>query len=51
MCIRDRNKVVVFDRGNHRIGDYVRVRVTGCTSATLLGEELPVGEPQPGAER
>ena len=45
------NKVVVFDRGNHRIGDYVRVRVTGCTSATLLGEELPTGEPQPGAER
>ena len=45
------NKVVVFDRGNHRIGDYVRVRVTDCTSATLLGEELPAGEPQPGAER
>lgn len=45
------NKVVVFDRGNHRIGDYVRVRVTGCTSATLLGEELPAGELQPGAER
>lgn len=45
------NKVVVFDRGNYRIGDYVRVRVTGCTSATLLGEELPAGEPQPGAER
>lgn len=45
------NKVVVFDRGNHRIGDYVRVRVTGCTAATLLGEELPAGEPQPGAER
>lgn len=45
------NKVVVFDRGNHRVGDYVRVRVTGCTSATLLGEELPAGEPQPGAER
>ena len=45
------NKVVVFDRGNHRIGDYVRVRVTGCTSATLLGEEHPAGEPQPGAER
>ena len=34
------NKVVVFDRGQHRIGDYVRVRVTGCTSATLLGEEI-----------
>ena len=43
------NKVVVFDRGNHRIGDYVRVRVTGCTSATLLGEELQAGAPPPGA--
>ena len=34
------NKVVVFDRGSHRVGDYVRVRVTGCTSATLFGEEI-----------
>lgn len=34
------NKVVVFDRGTHRVGDYVRVRVTGCTSATLFGEEI-----------
>ncbi|MDE6857417.1 MAG: tRNA (N6-isopentenyl adenosine(37)-C2)-methylthiotransferase MiaB [Alistipes sp.] len=34
------HKVVVFDRGTHRVGDYVRVRVTGCTSATLLGEEI-----------
>ena len=34
------NKVVVFDRGNHQAGDYVRVRVTACTSATLLGEEI-----------
>jgi len=34
------NKVVVFDRGERRIGDYVRVRVTGCTSATLFGEEV-----------
>ena len=34
------NKVVVFDRGTHRTGDYVRVRVTGCTSATLMGEEI-----------
>ena len=29
------NKVVVFDRGTHRVGDYVRVRITGCTPATL----------------
>jgi len=35
------NKVVVFDRGGHRVGDYVRVRITGCTPATLFGEELP----------
>ena len=34
------NKVVVFDRGDHRAGDYVRVRITGCTPATLFGEEI-----------
>lgn len=34
------NKVVVFPRGSHRRGDYVRVRITGCTPATLLGEEI-----------
>ena len=32
------NKVVVFDRGGHGVGDYVRVRITGCTPATLFGE-------------
>ena len=37
------NKVVVFDRGSHSIGDYVRVRITGCTSATLFGEEVAGG--------
>ena len=34
------NKVVVFDRGVHDVGDYVRVRITGCSSATLFGEEV-----------
>lgn len=34
------NKVVVFDKGNHRIGDTVRVRVTSSSSATLKGEAL-----------
>ena len=34
------NKMVVFDRGDHAIGDYVRVRITGCSSATLFGEEV-----------
>lgn len=34
------NKVVVFPKNNrdHKPGDYVRVRVTSCTQATLLGE-------------
>jgi len=34
------NKVVVFPKGNrnHKPGDYVQVKVTDCTQATLLGE-------------
>lgn len=32
------NKVVVFDRGDHGVGDYVHVRITGCTPATLFGD-------------
>ncbi|MBR3411751.1 MAG: tRNA (N6-isopentenyl adenosine(37)-C2)-methylthiotransferase MiaB [Bacteroidales bacterium] len=32
------NKVIVFDRHDVRPGQYVRVKVTGCTAATLLGE-------------
>jgi tRNA-2-methylthio-N6-dimethylallyladenosine synthase len=36
----EQNRVVVFDRGNHHIGEYVRVRVTDATSATLKGEEV-----------
>ncbi len=34
------NKVVVFPRGDHKAGDFVRVRVTSATSATLRGEEI-----------
>ena len=34
----EQNKVVVFDRGGHRPGELVRVRVTGSSSATLQGE-------------
>jgi tRNA-2-methylthio-N6-dimethylallyladenosine synthase len=34
------NKVIVFSKGkkNHKPGDYVHVKVTDCTQATLLGE-------------
>lgn len=31
------NKVVVFPRRDYKAGDYVRVKITDCTSATLLG--------------
>lgn len=34
----EQNRVVVFDRGTHRVGDFVQVRITGATSATLMGE-------------
>ena len=36
----EQNRVVVFDRGTHRVGDLVRVRITEATSATLKGEEV-----------
>ncbi len=36
----DTNKAVVFDREGYAPGDYVRVRIDGCTSATLLGTAL-----------
>ena len=34
----EQNKAVVVDKGNHHIGETVRVRITGSSSATLLGE-------------
>lgn len=36
----EQNKVVVFDKGNHHIGDFVKVRINGSSSATLFGEEI-----------
>ena len=36
----EQNRVVVFDRGTHRIGQLVHVRITSSSSATLLGEAL-----------
>lgn len=41
LCGRtEQNKMVVFDKGKHHIGETVRVRIIGSTSATLLGEEV-----------
>ncbi|HEY5564991.1 MAG TPA: MiaB/RimO family radical SAM methylthiotransferase, partial [Rhodothermia bacterium] len=36
----DGNKMVVFDAGSARKGEYVDVLVTGCTSATLMGSPV-----------
>jgi tRNA-2-methylthio-N6-dimethylallyladenosine synthase len=34
------NKVVIFPRENHKSGDYLKIRITRCTAATLFGEIL-----------
>ena len=34
----EQNKVVVFDRGNHRIGEFVKVKIAEASSATLKGD-------------
>ena len=41
LCGRtEQNKMVVFDKGNHHIGERVMVKITSSTSATLLGEAV-----------
>jgi len=41
LCGRtEQNKMVVFDKGSHHIGETVKVRITGSTSATLFGENI-----------
>ncbi|MBR0166302.1 MAG: tRNA (N6-isopentenyl adenosine(37)-C2)-methylthiotransferase MiaB [Prevotella sp.] len=41
LCGRtEQNKMVVFDKGSHHIGETVRVRITGSTSATLIGKSV-----------
>ena len=41
LCGRtEQNKMVVFAKQGHHIGETVRVRITGSTSATLLGETV-----------
>ena len=39
LCGRtSQNKMVVFDRGSEGAGEYVKVLITDCSSATLFGE-------------
>ena len=34
----DQNKACVFPQAHYKIGDYVNVRITGCTAHTLFAE-------------
>ena len=34
----DQNKVVVFPKGNLKVGEYVTIKIKSCTAGTLLGE-------------
>ncbi|WP_242202648.1 tRNA (N6-isopentenyl adenosine(37)-C2)-methylthiotransferase MiaB [Aestuariivivens insulae] len=34
------NTVVVFPKDNYKVGDFVNVKITDCTSATLIGEAV-----------
>ncbi len=36
----DTNKMVVFDRKDFKVGDYVEVEITDCTSATLIAKPI-----------
>jgi len=36
----EQNRVVVFDRGTHHIGDFVQVKIIEASSATLKGEAV-----------
>ncbi|MAV81024.1 MAG: tRNA (N6-isopentenyl adenosine(37)-C2)-methylthiotransferase MiaB [Flavobacteriales bacterium] len=36
----EQNMVVVFDKKNFKVGDFVDVHITDCTSATLIGDAI-----------
>lgn len=36
----DQNKVVIFDKKNHKIGEFVKVKITDYTPATLFGDAI-----------
>jgi len=39
------NTTVVFPKENYKIGDFVMVKITDCTSATLLGKAISPSKP------
>jgi tRNA-2-methylthio-N6-dimethylallyladenosine synthase len=38
------NMVTVFPKGDYKPGDFVLVKVTDCTTATLIGEAVGYSE-------
>ncbi|TNJ43707.1 tRNA (N6-isopentenyl adenosine(37)-C2)-methylthiotransferase MiaB [Tamlana fucoidanivorans] len=38
------NTVVVFPKGDYKVGDFVNVKIIDCTSATLIGEAVGYSE-------
>ncbi|MGE4346284.1 MAG: tRNA (N6-isopentenyl adenosine(37)-C2)-methylthiotransferase MiaB [Flavobacteriaceae bacterium] len=40
------NTTVVFPKGDYKVGDFVLVKVTDCTTATLIGEAVGYSEIQ-----
>ncbi|UOB18695.1 tRNA (N6-isopentenyl adenosine(37)-C2)-methylthiotransferase MiaB [Abyssalbus ytuae] len=38
------NTVVVFPKENYKVGDFVNVKITDCTAATLIGEAVGYSE-------
>ena len=38
------NTMVVFPKENYKVGDFVNVKITECTSATLIGEAIGYSE-------
>ena len=38
------NTVVVFPKENYKVGEFVMVKITDCTAATLIGEAVGYSE-------
>jgi tRNA-2-methylthio-N6-dimethylallyladenosine synthase len=36
----EHNSAVIFEKGEHKLGDYVMVKIEDCTSATLKGKVI-----------
>jgi tRNA-2-methylthio-N6-dimethylallyladenosine synthase len=43
----ERNSVVIFPKGDLKKGQYIKVKIDSCTSATLLGDVIEILAPHP----